>query len=334
MDQQLIRYARKLTLFEKFRVALGYLVSSNSVKSDLNFPKTISDKYAFVRVLFPDRKHNKFTFAEYKDKNGKSYIAKQINCNNLSFENYWLRNAIEVHRAIEDTYAQHDDVIRSKYPEIYIPEFIGAIEDGNRLLLLTEMVYGEDLTDISPEKRIKIFERVVSYFNFLNTLVNPGNYNFAKRTPFHAFVLFWPILGVSIIRCPDQIKPILTAAIKFLVQAPFFFAQNKMSLAHRDLGYKNILLGSDNRIYIIDFELATYIHPMSEIVQLVIACWKRPDFFEAFQKSKLMTDIKTDRKTYRLYKTLSLYSAVHSIATAQKDVLDLSKKYLAYVLTL
>ena len=327
-------FCRELLFIEKVRVGLSYFALPKSQKLELVFPEKI-DGFKLTEILFSGRKNNKFNFARYEDAEGKSYFAKQINVSDFGLENYWLRNEIEVYRFLKNVYKKHGKDIIAKFPNIRIPDFKGLIEDKQRLLLMTEWVNGNNIQNMPIKEKLSILSEVIDYFRYISDKIKKNDdFKIAKRSMVHMMLLFWPVFIRSAFRCPDQLPFLIRAAAKFVKDWPFLLKQKEKTLNHRDLGYKNILIRPDGLSYIIDFELTTWIHPMSDVVQMAISCWKRADFAEEFIKSDIMKKISSDSKQYRIYRSLSLYAAVHSISTTADELLYVSKNYLGYVLNI
>ena len=219
---------------------------------------------------------------------------------------------------------------------IYIPKLIRVIDDKNRLLFIVEKISGKTLFDFVMEKRVVYIEKVIRYFRFINNIHDFKNEPITKRGFSHiAIMLIIAAIG-AFKRHPGRWFKIAKGTAVVLVNMPFLLQQKEKALIHRDIGYSNILIGENNQKYIIDFELSSYMHPMWEIVQIVIGCWRREGFNKAFSQSKEMRNILNNNKSKRLYKLFSIYCGIHLLSTHGKNVpkekAEASKKYFEYAL--
>lgn len=327
---------KKLSIIISLWRAINDLIGHRGIRNEIPLPNKIGN-FKLAKPILEDKKNNKFQYGIYRDTEGKEYIAKQLSLKNPGIDEYWLRNEMGVYSSLTNLYEQKGNIIKKMFPDIYIPKLVGIIDDQTRLVLLTEKISGKTLFDIPMNERIKHIEEAIQYFRFLNTIHDFKKEAPTQRRPAKLLILLSLAFVGALKNHPDQWNKILRGLKEIFSNLAFILNQKDMKLIHRDIGYSNILLSDSGAKYVIDFELSSYMHPMWEVVQIVVGCWKREGFNEAFSKSEEMANILNDNDLRKIYKLFSIYSGIHLLAThgknVPKDKAEASKKYLDYALS-
>ncbi len=326
----LSKTCRSLNFFETLRVYLNYIILVKLTEK-LSFPINIAG-LKFVKNILSDLKTDRQPLAIYQDRWGKYYIAKQVNNEVLSLENYWFRNEIEACRIISNAYEKNKKQLKTKFPRVNVPKFIGVIEDNKRIILFTEMVGGHSLKNMEPKIRMKALEEAMKFMRYLSGKISSSNKGkIAKRTRGYFIITMPLIFMLAIFRSPSRIVQIFKAGLRFIINTRFLVRSKEYSITHRDLNHKNILLDKDGRLYLIDFELAAFTNSMTEVSKIAIGCWECDGSAKNINKSKIMREIKANIERYRLYIAISTYDAINEVVTSPDIFLKKRYDYLTYV---
>ena len=328
---------QKLNTLKSFWRAISDLIGHRGVRNEIPLPNKVGE-FKLVRPILEDKKNNKFQYGLYKNKSGKEYIAKQLSLKDPGIDEYWLRNEISVYSALTKLYKQKGKIIKKEFPNTYIPKLAFIIDDKIRLMFIVEKISGKTLYDFPMKKRVAYIEEAVGYFRFINSVHNFKVEIPTQRGIGHILITLCIATIGALKRHPGKWFEIAQGIVLILIHTPFLIQQKEKSLIHRDIGYSNILVGKNNQKYIIDFELSSYMHPVWEIVQIVVGCWRREGFNEAFSQSEEMLKILNDHKLRKIYKLFSLYCGIHLLSThgenVPKEKVKSSKKYLDYALNI
>lgn len=302
-----------LVVWRSFKDLAGH----RGTRFEIDFPEHIGD-FKFVKKIFQDRRHNKFLFALYEDKNGKEFIAKQVSLKDPGLDEYWLRNEISVYESITNLYKEKGEEIKKYFPRFSIPKLAGVVDDNERLLGLIEKVEGETLFEIPVPERLKIMIEGINYFKYLNTIHNFKGQVMTSRSIWQIIIILFLALFGSLQKNIDDYKIIYKGFCTLFVNIPWLLTQTDKRLIHRDIGYSNILTGPNGN-YLIDFELSALANPMFEVTQMAVGCWPREGFIESFLNSEFYDSIMKNKKERRLYKLFTIYSGIHALATHTKN---------------
>mgnify|MGYP001614711956 FL=1 len=149
-----------------------------------------------------------------------------------------------------------------------------------------------------------------------------------------------PILFLATIRAlmnyPKEYKQILKGFFLISINSLFLIHNYKKAFVHRDISIENVLIGSDKTKSLIDFELASYMHPMWEVVNAIVGFRRKEGFIENFSKSETMQNILNDSKSKKIYKLFSVYSGIHLLSqiSSNEERVIANKKYLKYALSI
>lgn len=283
------------------------------VREVIKFPSNIGG-YEFVSTFMDNEEKIKFQFAVYRSKNNEEAIAKQISKKKSGLYEYWLRNEISVYRAFKEIYNNNEKEINSHFPNIKVPRLIDVVEDDYKIICLIEKIEGDSLENLPMSENIKNLDCIINYLSYINDIYDFGSLDIAKRRFWHLIPsLIIATLG-AIKNYPSLIYPLLKSLFVIMINLPYILSKKERSFVHRDLGYSNLLMSTNKFIYIIDFELSCYIHPLWEVVHLYISNMHRDKFNESFAESDIMRKIYSDFDSKRLFRYFSLFAVIRLLS--------------------
>lgn len=322
------------------QIILGYFWSFlNLSKKDkkYDFPLEIGG-YKFVEEFKPQTKAvTGFKIGIYEDADKNRAIAKIYYQASKNIEYYWLINEIKVYLGFNYLYAKYGKQIKERFPDISVPRMIDCQINQDETILLTEFLEGENIENLSPKKEAVILNRVLEYFYFLGKFSNDKNLNkfFIKRG--NCFYL----MGASfyalktIFRFPSLTLKIFSAYLFFIFNFINLFKQRNISIVHRDLNLRNILMDKKNdKINIIDFGLTICSNRLFDMVAVNKRAFIVGELSEELKGKGFMQKIIKDEINFLNFKTLSAYLAICVLAICPIEYKEDSYNYLKYVLNL
>lgn len=289
-------------------------------------------EWRLVSPILLDRSHRRFHFGLYENSAGVQAIGKQLTLTKSGLDNYWLRNEAIAYATANLAYELSSDAIRAAYPEFRIPRIFAWHADAYRLMMILERVPGESLSSVAMEQRVSILERAIHFIRLLSQKIEQFDTRMlGYRSPAFMVLMTPMICTISLCKYPSQYKNIIRGFWQMMAGAPTLLASRERGFVHRDLGYSNLLIHGDT-ISVIDFEIATFTHPMIEVIQTVVGTWKRDGFYQEFSQTEMMQDILSNPQAKKLYKHLSVYTGIHALSTTAPQRVEKLITYLDYAL--
>ncbi len=300
----------------------------------VTWPKRIGS-YRFVKPVLEDRVLAAFFFAEYQDDHGNIARAKYWTGTQKTFDYYSLQNEIAIYGEFKKLYDYHGDEIRTSYPDIYIPKFVGTRETSDSLIMLVEKVQGTDLGVRTLNERIKTYEELLAYFRYIES-----NYGaeFAKvleeRTPLTTIIVNTVATIRAMARYPRHFFLFLQALYVFAkCMSDLMHSRYEQAFVHRSLEDHNIIVNGD-RINLIDFQLSVRAHPMLDIVQLLLFSWDDQQFCRSVLATDLLAPLRENVHDLNVYKAYAIYNAMHQLATSGEWYYERNLSYLKHAISI
>ncbi len=295
-------------------------------------PTRIGD-FTFVKMLKTRDAIEAFSVGMYQNSVGNQAVAKQWVGNpylwNESY--YWLSNEIQAYKFLHTLYKEKGALIQKHFPNIRIPKVLQIIEEKGRLLLLMEMIPGKPFDQFSVNEYIEEFEKVISYFRFINRIAIFKDTGIHSRGRWYFLAVFPLIFLRAIAKHPKYAWDIIRGSLKFL--SLVFSIPLKKEFVHRDLNDSNLIKDGDT-IGIIDFELSIRSHPLFDLVSIAFVSWHVPGFVDAFYKSPIVQEVCASDEDLKAYQALTLYSAIHLFSGTFNMPVQYKHSYLLHGISL
>lgn len=325
--------ALRYSWLETFRMVALARWKKSGPAEPAALPRHIAS-YRLVKRIERPVGDREFQFGLYRDDQGKEAIVKQWSGSKKDFGYYWLKNEIAVYQQFTSLYRATAPVLANLFPRIRPPNLLAVVQGPEQLLLLAENVAGQSLAD-KPAVAIETFEEALRYLAYINEFFTPkARRHFLKRGMWYVVGLFPLLLLRAFFRNPKQLRQLAKAGLEFGRLIPLLLENNELSFIHRDLTYFNLFITPENDIRILDFELSVLAHPIFELTTIVTGSWYRENFLQEFYKLKVMKQVLSHHPSFEIYRGLSIYTAVHRLATTVKTELPNHYFYLEHALKL
>jgi peptidoglycan/xylan/chitin deacetylase (PgdA/CDA1 family) len=305
-------------------------------KHYIELPKSI-DNYRMIDTIDRPKGDNQYQFGIYENDQGRRGILKMWDGKKKDGDWFWLSNEIKTYEGLSELFKANKSMISEKFGDVKLPKLIKRLETKNTLGLFMEQIDGKTLDHLPDIKDvIKAFDKAINYFRYLGELIawNKSEAMFVKRTNAHTVAIFIYMLMRSIFMYPKKSIIILYSLLVFMKNLSYLMISNDLAFVHRDLTYKNILKLPGEKIGIIDFELAVLTNPLYEITQIAVGSWRHHEFREEFYRLDIMKEIMDDKNKFYSYKALTIFTAIHRLATSPRRQFDLHYAYLMHGLGL
>lgn len=223
--------------------------------TQINFPKQLNScKYTFVG--FHEQIGSKFQLGEYKDADGKVYLAKSYVGKPTDAKYNYLKNSLVANNILESIVTKHAKDLDTF--NIYFPKIVYSEVSNTDILILYEFVQADWILNVPEAEQVTILTQVFAYFSKLSKFAKEAdNSKLAKKTKI-SFILAIPLLAiVASLKHVNLFATIITAITQSVSQIPNLLKSNNYGYVHRDLNGSNILVNY-SKTYIIDFQLFTY----------------------------------------------------------------------------
>ncbi|MCK5061411.1 glycosyltransferase [Candidatus Parcubacteria bacterium] len=326
----------KLTVKEKIKMFFVNRLITGEKSDRLPLPKKIND-YNLIDTIYRPPGDDQYQFGIYENEKKEKAILKMWDGDKKDGDWFWLINEIKTYQGLDELFKTSGAIIKEKFPGVKLPGLIKVIKTRNQLGLFMEMIKGETLDkENSMKKRVLAFEQVTKYFQHLGQLIARSGLDkkFVKRNNIHTVLIFFYMLLRCVWIYPGIIPKLIYSLFVFLLNLPYLIKNSDMAFVHRDLTYMNVMNLHDGRIGVIDFELAVLTNPIYEITQLVTGSWHLENFWQEFYKLDIMKEIFTNKNKLHSYKALTIFTAVHRLATSPGKEFDSHYSYLIHGLGL
>ncbi|MEK7595001.1 MAG: phosphotransferase [Patescibacteria group bacterium] len=162
--------------------------------------------------------------------------------------------------------------------QIKTPKIRAIHNKSSELSVVYEYIEGKKLEESSTELKLKTYWAVISFLDNIsadkNLLIN-----FPKRTYFSYLVTFLLILPLALINYPSKAAKLISSGILFTKLITIKNNFLPLSLCHRDLNMRNILI-SNNTSYLIDFQYTLLTLKEFEIASTIRSHIREKEFLE------------------------------------------------------
>lgn len=326
----------KFMIIEKIKMFFINRLVTVDKEHRLPVPGTI-DNYNLIDTIFRPQGDNQYQFGIYENEKKEKAILKMWDGEKKDGDWFWLDNEIKTYEGLAELFRLNKKLINEKFPRVKLPGFLKRIETDNSLGLLMEMIEGEALNKEKTMQAIVLkFEQAIKYFQYLGVLIAYSGLEdrFVKRNNLHTFLIFMYMLLRASFMYPKFIPRFAVALFLFLFNFSSLLKNKDMAFVHRDLTYTNVYSLADSCIGVIDFELAVLTNPIYEITQTVTSSWHLKGFWQEFYKLDIMKGIFKDIHKFRVYKTLTIFTGIHRLATSPKKEFNSHYSYFEHGLKL
>ena len=297
-----------------FRNLLGFFIGKIVHSDRLQFPKTIGT-YKFESDMKKTGPRKSYLLAIYKNNRGQKAIAKMRDARIKAYHYYSLLNEIVMYKILNSAMRRLKNKIPSRFSDIYIPKFLNQYEDDKMLVSLVEFVDGKIAEDLSPEKTISVFFKMVDFLNFMGKHLNEEEKkNISKRTPID-YLFFYPLLAAkAVVTYPKSTPHVIRGIPVFLRALPAIFSSSKHTLVHRDLHFMNIIISKD-RVTLIDLQQCVYTEPLHELITTLRYWWKgwKDERFGKLLLAEIINRYSNRTNFKKLFQGFAVNSATHGL---------------------
>lgn len=222
------------------------------------FPSAIGDYNLEKMFKKGEIKSKMFVFALYENKNGEKALAKMWRGKVKDLVYYTLLNEIAVYKTLNSVLTRLSNSIPPEFKGIRIPKYLDSIENKNSLLILTEYIKGKPANDFSNDKAFDIYIKCFDFLRYLGgRMTRKEKERISKRTAFGIIFLYPFFLIREIVIRPYLLGALIKGLPIVLNSLPVFLKKREISLVHKDLQPKNILI-SKNKNYLIDLQFCIF----------------------------------------------------------------------------
>jgi serine/threonine protein kinase len=166
-----------------------------------------------------------------------------------------------------------NEVIQSHFKEtkgqshVTTPQVITCIESDHSFSVVFEFVEGKTLDTYPLEFQVKTLGSILEALETVSCELRREHHCYFAHRGLVAYLVSLPIIVIiAIVRNPRHFRKILITTYSCI---RFFFRSYTptLTLAHRDIGPDNIIVGRDG-IYLLDFERIALTYPLYDITSL------------------------------------------------------------------
>jgi len=268
---------------------------SKKIRDIPSFPHILS-KYYFIKEIDQDKKNIKYQFAIYKDIFEKKYFVKKWTGKIKNKAYHFLKNEIEVYKYLN---SQQSPSI------IDVPKLLDVIEGKNCLYVLLEYIAGKNLMDLTPGKKLVLFENAMDYLDLVG--IPDSKYKIDRRPPIYWIAILPYITVKAIILHPALLVQILKGFYFAVSNSISLISRKQRSLIHRDFNDYNVIMGKKNN-YLIDFQLTCIADPTIEYAVIFLKYNHDVQMIKnIINKIKRELDLKAKKNMFIYLTILSIY---------------------------
>lgn len=289
-------------------------------------------EYVFVRTFDPVRKIRSNSFAVYKNNTGRYAMAKLMDGTKKNLDYYQFLKEIRTFQAIANLMENFGETIRKKFPDVSFSAYISHVWKNDKVILLTEMVEGKTLESAPLETKVQMTEKVLAFLSEVGKYFNhSNNFPLPYRPALYIILIFFSVSLISVVRHPVLLGKILRSILIFIRTLPPLLTYGHMTFVHRGLEHHNMMI-DNSHITILDLEVAAKTIDLIDPIHILLYSWDDQPFFNAFYQSQVMKNIRNDRKKFQVFRALSLYAALHQIATGYERDREMYLQFLDHSL--
>jgi hypothetical protein len=292
-------------LFNLVNLIKTRIVEDNNATSD----KPLSYKlnmhgYVFEKYVVEEKKHRSYSFALYKNAEGKEAFAKIWTGHNKNFDYYSLLNEIHVYKTLSEL---------SITSSIRTPSLIDCELADTRLTLLLEYINFRPHEIYDVQNQVEQFRSVFAYLEKLTKSKDVFVKNGISLRPTYVYAMFFPVLLLKVaIKYPKLISKLGYALKLFIRGSARLLTAKTDCFCHRSVELQNILT-ADNSIYLIDFQLAVLSHKYLDYVQTLLFMWHNKPLCQELYNQIIFPNLTLPAE-FNAFRALCIYNAVYHLA--------------------
>ncbi|MFZ1735599.1 MAG: phosphotransferase [Candidatus Moraniibacteriota bacterium] len=285
--------------------------------------------YQLVEEILKEKRCRTYNYGLYQDNLGRKAFAKRWVDTTQRLGSYWLANEIYVYKVLRNINRLYPEIVK-KFPKVHIPKFICAVENDHELILLIEYIEANPLSESSEEKKIGAYTQILEYIAFISQFIgDKESTRLLHRTVWHSIVLLPIIFVRAVIRHPSNFFFIINAALSYVMRIPFLILNRKAAFSHRDLDNWNVLVRGDD-IWIIDFQLAVYSHPLLDAANISLNLWSDSALGKTFLQTDYMKSLLVLRNSREAFLALSAHLAIYNASLVSGKDLKSVQSFFSY----
>lgn len=285
--------------------------SDNAPRNIIKLPARIG-KYRLVKDL-TEAKHGEVSVGLYSSANGKKVVAKIWTGHLKNYSYHSLRNEYLVYDMVNKLISRISTKVPNDLKDVHVPKLVSYTEYAFQSILLIEWIEGKTLESYSDKKVFDGYFLISRYLDFLSDHVSKNELkNISIRTGIH-YIFLYPLLLIKALASNFKSRGVILRGIpSYLNMVLPLVLNKKLSLVHRDLHFKNIIV-SDGKLYIIDFQLLTYTYKIYEYVSTLRYCWDKNRLKRQFY-NQVLNLIPSNQVGF--LKSMIVFFATHGLISA------------------
>ncbi|PIR69292.1 MAG: hypothetical protein COU47_04340 [Candidatus Niyogibacteria bacterium CG10_big_fil_rev_8_21_14_0_10_46_36] len=294
------------------------------------FPAHISG-YRLIRVCEPEKPTSVYAIALYRNAAGKEAFAKQWYGRTWCIARHLMKNEIHFYRAFHALSSEQKKRLKKQFGDIYIPKLIYAECTPARVLFLVEKAKGACIGVLSPQKRLDVLDKAMSYFAYVDHVMpRISKRVLIQRKRLYFFATFPMIATRALLRYPSFLFIMIRASASIIRHAAVLFVAPEYRLIHRDLNRDNVRYDG-KRISVIDFQVSGITYPEFEIAHTIASYWREPLFVKRLLSGKAMRGIQKDKVHFLRFKAVSYWIALHWLSSRSRKEYKTARSYFLFV---
>jgi hypothetical protein len=266
-------------------------------------------KYRLVKDL-TEAKHGEVSVGLYSTTGGKKVVAKIWFGHHKDYSYHSLRNEYLVYDMVNKLINRISKKLPTDLKAVHVPKLVSYTEYAFQSILLIEWIEGKTLESYSDKKVFDSYFLVSRYLDFLsNHILKSELKSISTRTGVH-YIFLYPLLLIKALLSNFKSRDVILRGIPSYLKMilPLLF-NKKLSLVHRDLHFKNIIV-SEGKLYIIDFQLLTYTYKVYEYVSTLRYCWDKNRLKRQFY-NQVLNLIPSNQVGF--FKSMIVFFATHGL---------------------
>lgn len=291
---------------------LGSILNALCSSKNKDLPRKIGD-YILESNFQKLGSKNNYLLGIYKNSKNQKAFAKIWSGRFKDLNYYSLKNEIQVSQTLNSVIKRSRKLLPKSLKKMGIPVLISFEEKDDCLTVLTEYVEGELATSLSTNRKIDLYFKTVEFLKFLGSRLTPVEKKLiSKRTPLNFAMLYPLLITKAIFSHPRATFYILKGIPIFLQSLPVLFKEKQLTLSHRDLHFRNILISKEIN-YVIDLQFCAFTHPIHEITTTLRYRWGEEKNFCTRLLKEIIKINKENKQFQLLLRSLIINSATHGL---------------------
>lgn len=218
-----------------------------------SFPPLL-DEYAFVSLLKKADHEDSMAIAVYQ-KGGRRFVAKSWHGPKKDLSYYFLVHEFLVTQTLNRL------AKRATHDTVSVPEAVDCFSSSTSFIALFEFIEGTTMNMLTPSKQLELWEQAQGALASMGQQLTKAEQKLiGRRGPIFYLILALLFSCLLVLRRPPEYMLALQSFWRLLRLMPNLMTQ-PLVLAHRDLTSNNLLLGTDGKVYILDFESLVFTIP-------------------------------------------------------------------------